>query len=115
MLGNVLNGLSTIMEAPVTRALRKHNVDTNRLCRHCTLRYLCGGGCRVWGGAQGDLDSPAADCGGLHGRARSLLDCALAHLHISSEAWLAAGLPLPDHAPVVERVQEAMSLYRILF
>jgi uncharacterized protein len=96
LLGNVSNGLAAVLGAPATRALREHSVDTRAGCRVCLLRYLCGGGCRVWSGTQGDLDSPPLDCEGLHERVRSLLDSALAHLHIPSQTWAASGLPLPD-------------------
>lgn len=50
--------------------------------------------------AQTDLDAPPPlDCSPLHRRARSLLVSALERLEISSEQWLAAGLPLPVSFP----------------
>jgi uncharacterized protein len=72
-------------------------VDTNRQCRSCALRYLCGGACRAWSGPlDTDLDSPPVDCGPLLARARSLLNSALEFLGIHGEAWERAKLPLTE-------------------
>lgn len=104
-LGSILGkgALSDLVAGAAFRDLATHTVDTNRRCRRCTLRYLCGGACRAWSRlpdeAQTDLDAPPLDCSMLHHRARSLLLGALAHLGISPERWLAAGLPLPDASP----------------
>jgi uncharacterized protein len=104
-LGNVnqKDGLASVIASAAFRDLSKHTVATNRRCRNCALRYLCGGACRAWSrqpdSAQTDLDAPPVDCSPLHRRAYSLLSSALEQLKISSEQWLAAGLPLPTSGP----------------
>lgn len=102
-LGNVRGpeGLGAVIESERYRTLSRHTVDTNHRCRHCALRYLCGGGCRAWNRASdsalnGNLDDPPEDCNELFQRARSLLDSALEILEVSPERWLKAGLPLPE-------------------
>jgi uncharacterized protein len=99
-------GLPGIIASTAFQDLRGHTVNTNRQCRHCPLRYLCGGACRAWNRQpeqeQNDLDAPPVDCSTLHRRARSLLISALAHLGVSRQKWVAAGLPLPDSPPMVE-------------
>ena len=96
-------GLTGILAADAFHALGQHTVDTNRACRECPLRYLCGGACRAWnrrpGHPQTDFDAPPTDCRVLHARARSLLTSALEHLGSSPAQWAAAGLPLPDSPP----------------
>ena len=99
------DGLVDVVASAAFRDLGQHTVDSNRRCRRCPLRYLCGGACRAWGrqseGEQHDLDAPAADCSPLHRRAHSLLVSALERLGVSAERWLAAGLPLPESPPKV--------------
>jgi uncharacterized protein len=101
MLGRITDagGLTGVMNAPAFRDLRNHTVNTNRKCRTCHLRFLCGGACRAWARAspeqQTDLDAPPVDCTHLLQRAESLLQSALDHLAISTERWLATGLPCP--------------------
>jgi uncharacterized protein len=96
-------GLQSIIQSAAFQDLERHTVSTNRRCAACPLRFLCGGACRAWSRqpetAQTDLDAPPLDCSPLHRRARSLLVSALERLEISSEQWLAAGLPVPDSAP----------------
>jgi uncharacterized protein len=93
-------GLSAVLESDAFRDLGRHTVETNRACKLCPLRYLCGGACRAWSrGATSDLDAPPVDCSALHARARSLLVSALDHLGVEQTAWLAAGLPIPDSPP----------------
>jgi uncharacterized protein len=102
------DGLSALLASDAFRALSEHTVNTNRACRECPLRYLCGGACRAWnrpaGDQSADLDAPPADCAALHARARSLLAGALDHLGIPEAQWRAAGLPLPESPrPVLKR------------
>ncbi|MGD2105529.1 MAG: TIGR04083 family peptide-modifying radical SAM enzyme [Anaerolineae bacterium] len=105
LLGDVRlsGGLSGLIGTPAFRDLSRHTVDTNCRCKRCALRYLCGGACRAWNRLpereQTDLDAPPLDCNVLHSRARSLLRSALKHLEVSTETWLAAGLPLPEAPP----------------
>jgi uncharacterized protein len=99
------DGLDRMIASDAFRALGAHTVNTNRACRECAVRYLCGGACRAWNrvasDSQVDLDAPPVDCGALHARARSLLRSALDHLGITPGEWLAAALPLPDGPPLV--------------
>ena len=98
-------GLDRVIASDAFRALGTHTVNTNRACRECSLRYLCGGACRAWNRAvsdsQTDLDAPPVDCTALHARARSLLLSALDYLGVAPDAWLAAALPLPDAPPIL--------------
>jgi uncharacterized protein len=102
------SGLSELTDSEAFRGLRRHNVNSNRRCRSCTLRYLCGGACRAWNRQsmleQVDLDAPPADCSALHRRARSILSCAMDHLRITAREWMAAGLSLPERPPEVEEM-----------
>jgi uncharacterized protein len=101
-LGNALDdGMAVILTSKRFRALKQHTVDSNRQCRSCVLRYLCGGFCRAWGNSE-DPDAPATDCALLHERARRSLSSALESLDVSVERWLAAGLPLPEYVPQTE-------------
>jgi uncharacterized protein len=90
------DGLPAILASPAFRDLGRHTVDSNRGCRECALRYLCGGACRAWSrlpdDAQTDLDAAPRDCAHLQARARSLLLSALEHLGITEERWREAGL-----------------------
>lgn len=99
-------GLSGIIASPAFLSLGCHTVNSNRRCQLCPLRYLCGGACRAWnrqpGSEQIDLDAPPLDCTALHTRARSLMVGALEHLDLSTQRWLATGLPLPELPPVIE-------------
>jgi len=93
-LGNALDGLTAALER--NDIYRHVTVDNNRQCRHCALRYLCGGFCRVWG-SNGDLnDAPLTGCTVQHERAYGLLLSALETLDVDIEHWLAANLPLPE-------------------
>ena len=85
-LGNVIeNGLASVIEAERFKELSRHTVNTNRACRQCEYRYLCGGACRAWGGesAQHDLDAHPTDCTGLKQRAVDLCNAARAYLEIA--------------------------------
>lgn len=103
-LGNINAeaGLAGILAAPAFQDLRQHTVDSNRGCKSCALRYLCGGACRAWnfrpGQAQTDLDAAPRDCTPLYRRASSLLTSALERLEISPAQWQAAGLPWPGES-----------------
>jgi uncharacterized protein len=91
-LGNALDeGLAPVLAC--NDAYRRVTVDSNRRCRACALRYLCGGLCRAWSSAD-DPDAPPADCAALRERAGGLLLSALETLEASADQWLAAGLPL---------------------
>ncbi len=93
-LGNVFReGVAAVIESERYRALKQVTVDSNQQCRHCALRYLCGGFCRVWS-ANGDPDAPPKDCSALYKRAYSRLLAALEVLQVRPERWEAAGLPL---------------------
>ncbi len=90
-LGSALkDGLPVVLAG--NDAYRRVTVDSNRRCRTCTLRYLCGGFCRAWSESD-DPDGPPRDCGDLHRRAEHLLRRALDVLGIDKERWHAAGLP----------------------
>ena len=104
LLGNVNHpdGLRLLLDSERFAELAGHTVDTNHTCRHCPLRYLCGGVCRAWNPAvttSADLDTPPVNCRPLHARARTLLTTALDTLNISQTQWQAAGLPLPPSPP----------------
>ena len=82
-LGNLLtDGLAAIVAGESFRALQAHTVDTNRGCRGCAYRYLCGGACRAWGrkASELDLDAAPAECGVLKKRAGELHRAALEYL-----------------------------------
>lgn len=112
-ISGLSSGLSELTDSDAFRGLRRYNVNSNRRCKSCTLRYLCGGACRSWNRQstleQVDLDAPPADCTALHRRARSLLRCALDQLEITAREWTAAGLSLPERPPeVVETSQDTV-------
>jgi len=89
-------GLEEILSSPGFQDLKHHTVNSNRGCRACALRYLCGGACRAWNqqgsAGQTDLNAAPLDCEHLRGRAQSLLTSALAHLGITAVEWQKAGL-----------------------
>lgn len=99
-LGNVFKqgGIAGVIGSKHYQAIKQITVDSNRQCRQCALRYLCGGFCRVWSSSD-DPDAPPTDCTALHERARGLLLGALEALDVPVERWLAAGLPLPISPP----------------
>ncbi|HPG38710.1 MAG TPA: TIGR04083 family peptide-modifying radical SAM enzyme [bacterium] len=57
-------------------------VDSNRGCRACMLKYICGGFCRAWT-ADGDPDAPLPDCSALYHRALKILENSLEVLNIN--------------------------------
>ncbi|MBI4928915.1 MAG: SPASM domain-containing protein, partial [Anaerolineae bacterium] len=99
-LGNVLvpDGLAEVLNSSAWKSLGCATVDSNRGCRTCALRYLCGGMCRAWTfrgeAAQTDLNAPAGDCTRLRERAAGLLTSALAYLEIPEQRWLDVGFQL---------------------
>jgi uncharacterized protein len=104
-LGNVIQdgGLAGVMASAGFQDLHHHTANSNRQCRTCALRFLCGGVCRAWNcqplSAQIDLDAPPADCSRSLARAHSLLTSAMDYLGITPAQWQAAGLPLPGKPP----------------
>jgi uncharacterized protein len=42
--------------------IMNHGVDTNRKCKTCEVRYLCGGKCKIYVRDKHDIDSPDFDC-----------------------------------------------------
>ena len=42
--------------------IMNHGVDTNRKCKTCEVRYLCGGKCKIYVNDKHDIDSPDFDC-----------------------------------------------------
>jgi len=92
-LGNALErGLYETVHSGPFQALKGATVDTNRRCRGCVLRYLCGGQCRVWA-QHDDLDAPCGQCDALRERARGLWLAAMDALDVSRERWEISGLP----------------------
>jgi uncharacterized protein len=91
-LGNALHySLSTILER--NDAYRCITVNSNRQCRFCALRYLCGGFCRAWG-VTADPDDPPIDCTALYQRAQSMLRGALEALGASADSFSTLSKPL---------------------
>jgi uncharacterized protein len=83
LLGNVNNeSLVTILNSTAFKHLAGRTVDTNRRCRYCDMRYICGGACRAWSSdtAQFDLDAPPENCLPLREKAERLYQEALAYL-----------------------------------
>lgn len=97
-LGNALaDGMAVVLaQNDVYRCI---TVDSNQQCRHCALRYLCGGFCRAWSNGDGPDASPT-DCAALYQRAQSLLMGALEALNVSAERWI-AGLPILKCPPKI--------------
>ena len=97
-------GLAGVAASAAFQDLHHHTVNSNRQCRICALRFLCGGACRAWNRqpstAQIDLDAPPEDCSHLFARARSLLTGAMDCLGVTLAERQAAGLPLPGRPPV---------------
>jgi uncharacterized protein len=92
-LGNALDeGLAAVLER--NDAYRQVTVDSNRKCRACALRYVCGGFCRAWSGDD-DPDAPLRDCRALYAAAYARLLSTLDVLNVGVERWEAAGLSLP--------------------
>lgn len=97
-LGNLFaEGVASLVAAAPFQRYKEITVDSNRQCRRCYLRYLCGGFCRAWS-RDDDPNAPPVDCSALHRRAGQTLLSALERLAVNRADWLAAGLPLPPGA-----------------
>jgi uncharacterized protein len=86
-LGNVVElGLKETLQSANFTSLSRHTVDGNAKCRECEVRYLCGGACRAWGGAeaQHDLDAAPGECEALHVRAVALHRAAATYLELKA-------------------------------
>jgi len=85
-LGNVIHeGLPAVLKR--NDRYRQVTVDSNRQCRNCDLRYLCGGFCRAWAVDKDDQDNPPVDCRTLYAQAQSRLTAALKILDAPLERW----------------------------
>jgi len=79
IIGNInKESLQDITQKTVFSQLRNINVNTNSKCQKCTMRYLCGGVCKIW---------ENQDCSDLYDRAKHLLDGALQICKVSSEEF----------------------------
>jgi len=76
-LGNILEqSISELVNSQKYKDLRSIGVNSDKKCKKCQLRYICGGPCRAWGNK---------DCTELYERALTLLMKALKTLGISKE------------------------------
>jgi len=55
-------GLGELLDRGELYEYCRHGVDSNRKCRACEVRYLCGGVCKAWVGDRDDVDSGDFDC-----------------------------------------------------
>ena len=55
-------GLGELLDRGELYEYCSHGVDSNRKCRACEVRYLCGGVCKAWVRDRHDLDSGDFDC-----------------------------------------------------
>jgi len=95
-LGNAIDeGLVAVLGR--NDAYRRITVDSNRGCRECALRYLCGGACHAWS-REVDPDAPTENCTGLQSKSSRLLANALESLEVDLQRWRMAGLPFPEPA-----------------
>jgi len=99
-LGNAVDdGLMVVLERNNT--YRHVTVDNNQQCRHCALRYLCGGFCRAWTTSD-DPNSQPVNCAPLFQRAQQMLFTALEVLEVNIRQWQVAGLPDPQNDVAVQ-------------
>ena len=85
LLGNVIaDGLAAIMDGAPFANLCACTVDTNRRCRSCDVRYLCGGPCRAWDpeAAAREINDSEQECSLWQARARELLSAAREYLEL---------------------------------
>jgi uncharacterized protein len=84
LLNAIRSGLPAVLNSDLFRRLAMHSVDTNRRCRTCDLRYLCGGACKAWETPASRLewDAPPANCVALKTRADALLKAAMDYLEL---------------------------------
>lgn len=83
LLGNVIQeGLEHVIQSEQFTSLKRHDVNSNKGCRQCNFKYLCGGACRAWSGetAQYDLDASPDECCALMQRAETMYKIALDYL-----------------------------------
>jgi len=62
LLGNIRDGLESILQNEAFKDLSRHHVDTNEKCKGCRVRYLCGGMCKAWIQDKENPDSGEFDC-----------------------------------------------------
>ncbi|MBN2411217.1 TIGR04083 family peptide-modifying radical SAM enzyme [candidate division KSB1 bacterium] len=80
-LGNVFSdGLEEVLKR--NDQYLNYTVDSNRGCRKCDLRYICGGFCRAWSQSD-DPDAPPENCTALYNRAEKIFKNALHILNIN--------------------------------
>lgn len=76
-LGNLaIEPLAAILARKELLAIANSGVDTNRKCRTCEVRYLCGGICKIYVRDKHDIDSGDFDCSAMK---QGLLDQLAAH------------------------------------
>jgi radical SAM protein with 4Fe4S-binding SPASM domain len=79
VIGNVYEDrLQIITQKLSFSQLRNSNVNSNRKCRQCDIRYLCGGVCKI---------RENQDCSDLYIRAKYLLNDDLKICNVSSEEF----------------------------
>jgi uncharacterized protein len=88
-------GLTALLQTDAFNDLRCHTVDTNRKCKTCALRYLCGGACRAWNHSSinddPSLDDAPKNCDHLYRRAAILWQKSLEQLNLSPAQWQEVG------------------------
>lgn len=65
--GNIFtDGINAIIHSDKFQTIGQHSVDKNLQCKHCDMRYLCGGGCQAWNKNKGirALNDPPTFCNG---------------------------------------------------
>ncbi len=86
LIGNVFEqSIFDLVKRKKCTDLRTIGVDSDKTCRSCQLRYLCGGPCRVWSNEH---------CTDLYERALSLLLDALDILKVPKEKILEYGIKI---------------------
>ncbi|MBI9044099.1 MAG: TIGR04083 family peptide-modifying radical SAM enzyme [Anaerolineaceae bacterium] len=92
-LGQVRDAASLVevLENPAFIQSRALTVDENPKCKHCDLRYLCGGICRAWYTKDRDesfeFNSAPPDCTAFYQRQKDLLLLALDYLEVPVSSW----------------------------
>ncbi|MBR2996162.1 MAG: radical SAM protein [Lachnospiraceae bacterium] len=54
--------LQSVLDRGELLTIINTGVDTNRKCRSCAVRYLCGGMCKIWSNNKHDINSGDFDC-----------------------------------------------------
>lgn len=63
LLGNLgTMNLGALLDEGALFAYGRHDVDSNKKCRVCDVRYLCGGICKAWARDKRNIDSGDFDC-----------------------------------------------------